>query len=222
MALLQGWRRKVLATAVVLGVLVTVASFGGCGSFALPPRPTGSQLALLKATQFRATVGVEEYKYPVYTENLVSDLRSTGLFTSVEPLEKIVKPDLIARVERPVYGKATIPFWTIVTLGIVPTTVQEEHGHVFSLRSSANPEASVLVDYTYRGPSTLGWAAFFLNFSSDRSSENPIETPRFREGLAIAVSSRREQISRVVSQQLPNPSLQPGPAASGRPAELAR
>jgi hypothetical protein len=195
--LLEGWRRKLLAAAIVAAVLVTVASFGGCGSFALPPRPTGAQLTALKSTRFAATVGVEEYKFPVYTERLVSDLRSTGLFRSVERMPAAGTPDLIARIERPVYGKATIPIWTILTAGIVPTTVEEEHGHVFSLTSSADPTRSVLVDYRYRGPSTLGWLAFFLNFSPDRSSENPLDTARFREGLGVAVSVRREEVARL-------------------------
>jgi hypothetical protein len=223
MAILSGWRRKLLAAVVVLTVLVGVAVGGGCGSFSLPPKPTDAQLAILRSTHFRATVGVEPYKYPVYSEHLVSDLRSTGLFDAVELLDKIEKPTLVARVERPVYGKAAIPFWTIVTLGIVPTTVEEEHGHAFSFRPASRSEAPVLIDYTYRGPSTLGWVAFFLNFAPNRSGDNPIETPRFREGLAIAVSSRREQIANLLSHpELPNPSLQNGRAASGAPAELER
>ena len=223
MAILSGWRRKLLAAGAILAVLVGVAVGGGCGSFSLPPKPTEAQLAILRSTHFRATVGVEPYKYPVYSEHLVSDLRSTGLFDTVELLDNIERPTLVARVERPVYGKATIPFWTIVTLGIVPTTVEEEHGHAFSLRPASHSEAPVLIDYTYRGPSTLGWVAFFLNFSPNRSGDNPIETPRFREGLAVAVSSRREPILKLLSSpELPNPSLQSGPAASGRSAEPAR
>src|SRR5260221_5991025 len=134
MAILSGWRRKLLAAGAILAVLVGVAVGGGCGSLSLPLKPTEAQLAILRSTHFRATVGVEPYKYPVYSEHLVSDLRSTGLFDTVELLDNIERPTLVARVEHPVYGKATIPFWTIVTLGIVPTTVKEEHGHAFSLR----------------------------------------------------------------------------------------
>ena len=210
---LRGWHRKLLLAGGIIAVLAVIASFGGCGSFSLPPKPTDSQLAVLKQTHFKATVGVEAYKYPIYSEHLLNDLRATGLFDAVEPLDRIQNPTLIARVERTVYGKATIPLWTIVTLGIVPTTVEEEHGHVFSFHPVNNAGSPVVVDYRYRGPSTLGWIATFLNFSSNRTSENPIETPRFREGLAVAVSSRREQIaSLVIPKQLPNLSIQSGPA----------
>lgn len=192
---LRGWHRRLLLAGGIIAALAVIAGFGGCGSFSLPPKPTESQLAVLKQTHFKATVGVEAYKYPVYSEQLVNDLRATGLFDAVEPLDSIPNPTLIARVERTVYGKAAIPIWTIVTLGIVPTTVEEEHGHVFSFHPANNAGSAVVIDYRYRGTSTLGWIAAFRNFSSDRTSENPIQTPRFREGLAVAVSARREQIT---------------------------
>ena len=195
---MRGWQRKLLVAGGIIGALAVIASFGGCGSFSLPPKPTDRELAVLKQTHFKATVGVETYKYPIYSEHLANDLRATGLFDAVEPLERIKNPTLIARVERTVYGKAAIPLWTIVTLGIVPTTVEEEHGHVFSFHPAISPGTPVLVDYRYRGPSTLGWVAAFLNLSSDRTSENPIETPRFREGLAVALSTQREQIASLV------------------------
>ena len=201
-------KRKLLITAVVAAVLVAIAAFGGCSSSSLPSAPTDAQIRLLEQTHFKASVGVETYKYPVYTEGLIRDLRATGLFDRVEPLDQIDKPDLIARTERPVYGKATIPLWTIVTLGVVPTTVEEEHGHVFSLRRRGDPESPELVDYTYRGPTTLGWVAAFLNLSANRTSGNPIETRRFREGLALAVALRAEQITKLLAtRRLPNPSL---------------
>lgn len=199
--MLRGWRRKLLALFVLAALLVGIAIGGGCSSSTLPPRPTDAQMALLKATHFRASVGVEEYKYPVYSEHLVRDLRSTGLFDAVDPLEKIAAPTFVARIERPIYGRATFPLWTILTLGIVPTTVEEEHGYVFSLFPTSNPNTSVPIDYRYRGPSTLGWISFFLNFSTDRTGDNPIETPRFREGLALILSLNRDRIS----SQLPFP-----------------
>jgi hypothetical protein len=201
-------KRKLLITAVVAAVLVVIAVFGGCSSSSLPSAPTDAQIGLLERTHFKASVGVETYKYPVYTDGLIKDLRATGLFDRVEPLDQIDKPDLIARTERPVYGKATIPLWTIVTLGVVPTTVEEEHGHVFSLRRPDDPERSELVDYAYRGPTTLGWVAAFLNLSANRTSGNPIETRRFREGLALAIALRAEQIAKLLAaRRLPNPSL---------------
>ena len=34
----------------------------------------------------------------------------------------------IARIERPIQGAAVIPLWTALSLGIVPTVVNEAHG----------------------------------------------------------------------------------------------
>jgi hypothetical protein len=208
----------------VAAVLVVIAAFGGCSSSSLPSAPTDAQIGMLERTHFKASVGVETYKYPVYTEGLIKDLRATGLFDRVDPLDQIDNPDLIARTERPVYGKATIPLWTIVTLGVVPTTVEEEHGHVFSLRRPGDPEPSELVNYTYRGPTTLGWVAAFLNLSRDRTSGNPIETRRFREGLALAVALRAEQIAKLLATpRLPNPPLNTDvPHAGAAPAAAGR
>ena len=200
---LREHKKKLLITAAAAVALVAIVAFGGCSSSSLPSTPTDAQLRLLEQTHFKASIGVETYKYPIYTERLIGDLRASGLFDRVDLLEQIDKPDLIARTERPVYGKATLPFWTMVTLGVVPTTVEEEHGHVFSLRRPGRAEPSELVDYTYRGPTTLGWVAAFLNLSANRTSGNPIETPRFREGLAVAIASRAGQISRLLARSEP-------------------
>ena len=203
--ILRGHSKQLLIAGVVAAILVTVATYGGCSSSSLPAAPTDAQLGLLRQTHFKARVGVESYKSPVYSEHLISDLRATGLFDRVDRLEEIESPDLIARIERPVYGRAMIPLWTIATLGVVPTTVEEEHGYVFSLRRPDNPEASEVIDYTYRGPTTLGWVAAYLNLSANRTIDNPIETPQFRVGLALAIASRAEQISKLLAaRKLPN------------------
>lgn len=197
-------KKNFLVSAAVAAVLGTVSALGGCISASLPPALTDAQRVSLARTHFKATVGVEEYKYPIYSEHLIHDLRATGLFDAVESIDRLSNPDLIARVERSVYGTATIPLWTILTLGIVPTTVEEEHGHVFSIRAGDSPERSLVVNYTYRGPSTLGWYSAILNLFPDRTSGDPIETPRFREGLAIVVTAHASEISKFLTATRPS------------------
>jgi len=46
---------------------------------------------------------------------------------------------LIAVVEKSIHGTAIIPVVTIATLGIVPTTAEEENGYVFSLSRCKRP-----------------------------------------------------------------------------------
>jgi hypothetical protein len=187
-------RTKVVFGALVaLAVLVGIAIAGGCSSSMLPPKVLAAQLTTIRQAHVAATVGVEPYKYPVYSESLIKDLRATGIFDAVDATGIVEHPRLLAAVDRPVHGTATVPVITIITLGIVPTTVEEEFGYVFTLRSS-DSRKSVQIDYTYRGNTTLGWWALFLNLSPDRTSGDPTQTSRFRDNLAAAVNARRDSI----------------------------
>jgi hypothetical protein len=175
-------------------VLAGVGMYRGCSSAALPPRPNPAALARVRATHFRATVGVEKYQYPVYSERLVSSLRRTGLFDRVDALERLPNARLVARVERGVYGTATIPIWTALTLGIVPTIVKEEWGEVFSLRRNGEQTPTVGVNFTYVGPSTLGFAAAIMSLSPDITTAHPPETARFRDALSAGICSKAGEI----------------------------
>ena len=144
MRLSRRWKWALLVTVILL-VAGGIANTP-CGvSSTLPPKPSAAQLDAVRATHFMATLSIEAYKYPIYSERLISDLRTTGLFIAVGASEAIPQAALIARIERPVYGKATLPFWPLVTLGVIPSTVEEEHGDVFSIRSAANPNLAVLI-----------------------------------------------------------------------------
>lgn len=148
MRLSRRWKWTLLPASIVL-LAVGVANTP-CGvSSTLPPQPSTAALDAVRATHFLATLGVETYTYPVYSERLISDLRTTGLFNAVEASEANPQATLIARIERPVYGNPTLPFLALVTLGIVSSAVEEEHGYVFSIRTADNPSATVLIDYRY-------------------------------------------------------------------------
>jgi hypothetical protein len=184
----------ILGGLTALTVLVGIAIAGGCSSSRLPPKVTAGQLTAIRNARVAATVGVEPYKYAVYSESLIKDLRATGIFNAVDTTGTLKNPTLVAAIERPVHGTATIPVLTMITLGIVPTTVEEEYGYVFSLRSSMDPRNSVHIAYTYRGATILGWWALVLNLSPDRTSGDPTQTSRFRDGLAAAISAQRDSI----------------------------
>lgn len=188
-------RKRAAPTALVL-----VLALAGCSSSALPPELPEAQRKAIATTHFKATVGVEAYKYPVYSETLTARLRKTQLFDRVDALEAFeAPPTFVARVERTVYGKAGIPLWTIVSLGVIPTTVEEEHGHVFSLTPSASPARKIAIDFRYKGPSTLGWAAVYLGlFARDQTLGDSREHPRFIQSLAWHVVAREKEIARYV------------------------
>jgi hypothetical protein len=189
---------------VAIGAWATISVFGlyrGCSSSALPPAPTKEEIAKVKATHFKATVGVERYQYPVYSEHLIESLRRTKLFDEVAPLDQLPNPTLIARVERRIYGTATIPILTALSLGFIPTTVQEEWGESFSLHGKSPSIGGVGVDFSYVGPSTLGWWAAVRSLSSDISTVNPRRTKRFYDALAVAICSEEVEIRRIMTAE---------------------
>ncbi len=176
----------------VLAVALVVA---GCATNALPPKLADDQAERVRTTHFAVRVGVEPYDPPVYSERLVRSLRSTGLFDQVGPLGAIEEPDLIASVDRPVYGTASMaPLLTVVSLGIIPTFVSEEWGEDFTLRAADDGDRRVPVEFTYEGPTTLGWLALLRAPSPRHALRKPHGTSRFRAGLAHAIIEKEGAI----------------------------
>ena len=130
----------------------------------------------------------------MYSERLIESLRRTGLFDAVGSLEELPDAALAARVERTIYGTATVPVLTAVSLGFIPTTVEEEWGESFSLRRNGSTSETVPVDFSYRGPSTLGWWAVVRSFSPDVTTASPPETERFRDALSVAIVAKAGDI----------------------------
>jgi hypothetical protein len=91
---------------------------------------------LMRSRHFDARVAVDRGRsYPIYRDNLVSDLRQTGLFSSVNPIEETPSAELIALVTGSYYGGKT--------------------GHSFSLRWARRPDRRVNVKmwfYASDGP----------------------------------------------------------------------
>ena len=200
MRLSRPWRWTLLAASALLLFAVGVANTP-CGvSSTLPPKPSAAQLDILRTTHFSATLAVEPYQYPVYSESLASDLRKTGLFDAISIFQSAQHADLVAKVEQPVHGSSRIPILALATLGVVPSTEEEELGYVFSVRSTSSPSPPVLIDFRYRGSTTLGCVAHVMNLSSDRTDGNPIETTRFREALAVAVAVQRSSIAKLLQR----------------------
>lgn len=191
-------KRIPLIVIVIVAVLVVIGLglAGGCASTSLPPRLTDAQAKAVETTRFKATVGVEPHKFPVYSEKLIRNLRATGLFERVDALDMFAEPPtFVARVDREIYGTAAIPLWTGLSLGLIPTTVSEQHGHAFSLVPTARRDQRIPIVFSYRGPSTLGWWAVFLNLTPDRTWRDVYSHPRFIEGLAWQVVAREREIS---------------------------
>lgn len=182
-------------------IIVVIGLAGGCASTSLPPRITAQQRTLLQKTRLNVTVGVEGYKFPVYSEKLTRALGETHLFSRVDHLANFTTPpDLVARVEQSIHGTATIPILTGLSLGILPTTVSETHGYSFSLRRPGIGAPPLPIRFSYSGPTTLGWWAVVLNLLPNRTMSDVYNHPRFMEAFASEIVTQRDAIESLRTQ----------------------
>ena len=89
------------------------------------------------------------------------------------------------------------------------------------MRSSADPQTRVHVDFSYRATSTLGWIGMIKNLSPDFTLWDPERTKRFDEALAEAICSKTDEINRLIQprttphppakQPIENPRTDPAP-----------
>ena len=185
----------------VLLLVLMVSSSLACATATVPAALPPEDAALVSTVRIPATVGVERYEPVVYSERLISSLRSTGLFEDVGPLDEIDDPDLIASVRRPIYGTASVlPLLTVLTLGIVPTWGSEEWGESFTLSNARARDSEVEIEFTYSGPTTLGWAALLLAPLPTHALGRPYDKPRFRRAFTAAIAREEGQIRRLLEQ----------------------
>lgn len=190
-----GKSKKKLVILIGIILLVGIGMAGGCCSSTLPPRITKAQRATLHGNHIGMTVGVEDYKFPVYSDKLTEVLRQTGMFAGVDHLKNFSSPpDLIARVEKPISGTAVIPIATALSLGIVPTNVNESHGIVCSFHAASGDNGGVPISYIHSGKTTLGWWAMILNLLPDQTMRSVKDHPRFIEGFGWEIASRADDI----------------------------
>jgi hypothetical protein len=195
------WLRRFAVIAAALFVLAAV-SRGGY-SAALPPPLSETDRECIASTHFPITVGVAKYKRPIYSDRLVGALRATTLFDRVEPLETVPRAEIIAHVNRSIYGTATIPIAYLLTFGIVPSIVVEEWGEVFSFTGRRKRRKELVrIEFAYEGPTTLGLAGQFIALTPSFTSRSPRETQRFHDAFAAAICAKTDEIRRAYANEL--------------------
>ena len=189
--------KTTLAIAALVALLFAAAILtGACSTTTLPPELSDAQHDLIGATRFDATVGVEAYQSPVHSDRLVDALRATAMFRQVDPIASFkAPPDLIARVEQPVQGESVLPLKTALTLGLLPTTIDEKHGHVFSLRSGRMDGDALGIACTFTGRTTLGWLAAALNLLPNHAMKESTLEARMQEMLALQLATGKDSIA---------------------------
>jgi len=191
--------RRLRIGVLFAGVAALVAYFGGCSSAVLPPDPTAAERAHLAATHFPLRVGVGRYQPPVYSDELIHNLRDTGLFDAVDESDRLGSPaDLLARVQGTPAGSTAIPLLPAISLGLIPAVADETWGTLFSLSSPHDPTKHVAIETRWTGPTTLGWVSALLNLSPNRTA-GPVTThPRTTLHFAVLLADQAEAIEALV------------------------
>jgi hypothetical protein len=172
----------------------------GWASSALPPRLNRQEKARLHQAHLPFTVGVERSRYPAYSDSLREALQRAKLFDRVDDLERFSDPPtLVARVERRIYGSTAIPVYPLLSFGVIPMSVQETAGESFSLSSPDHPEERVMIEYTYRGRTTLGWVALLDIFHPNRTAFPffPEHSRRFCDHLKLSILEHEDAFKRI-------------------------
>ncbi len=88
---------------------------------------------------------------------------------------------------------------SLITLGLIPTVTEEEHGYSFSLRSPKSSERVVMVEYVQQGYTVLGWVAGLLNLFPQWTGDSVHNDPR-KERLKLMILTKVQEIKAVTSQ----------------------
>jgi hypothetical protein len=200
------WSRRVLVAFAAIAAAAVVASCGGCVSMPLPPRPGAAESARVAAVRVPVVVGIEPDRRHLATEELVHCLRQTGLFASVGLLDRLDRPpDLLTRVEGTGAGAGVMPFFTVFSLGVIPTLFEERWGLAFSLRRPESSGPGLSIDARWRGRTILGWVSAVANLSPQRSSEQPTLHPRYAEHVAALLAAHSAEIDALLGPRPPRP-----------------
>lgn len=193
-------RKALVAVSIACSLVVVAGLLKGCASEQRPLPLSTSEQTLLSSNGFGLSLGVEPSTPAGYAQSLLRALQQTELCHEVQPSDKIQAPDLLARVERPITGNAMIPILSLITLGLIPTVTEEEHGYSFSLRSPKSSEQVVIVEYVHRGYTVLGWVAGLLNLFPQWTGDSVHNDLHFKERLKLMILTKAQEIKTVSSQ----------------------
>jgi hypothetical protein len=180
--------RRAIRGGLSIGLAFVCAALAGCGGFSV------RQLGKLDASEELAyqslacdkTFAIREYRYPVYSEHLLSVLKRTRCADSFFKEGTIDDYDYVVEIERPIYGNSSVPVAFILSFGIIPVRGQERYGYV--LRVTGRDGRSVVVDESGECEFVMGWVAVFYNLSEDWAMHSIERDETYFKRLAISLS----------------------------------
>ena len=188
--------RKLAVSAAIAALASLLAWVGGCVSAPLPAAVDEDGAS----SRLDLELGVEADRVAPFSDELVRALAASGIFARVDRLDRFASPpDLVATVE---HGwNAAIPIFTALSLGLIPTVVEETYGLAFTLHAPHAAAPALAIDARWSGRIWLGLAAALLNLSPNRTSEDWRSHPRWIAHLRQAVSLRAAEIERLAVAQ---------------------
>ncbi len=211
MRLWQGLRRhKVLAVCAAIVCFIVAGMTGDCGAHQRPPTLSAEERRLLELEPLPYAVSVVPWdtatgerlrKDPAaYARSLAELLAASQAFRSSQ-LEAAPGPaaDLFASSTGDHCNRAIIPFWSILSLGVVPTVFEDEDCEGMVLRPTKSLGAgSVEVGTRYKARIVMGWVAVPLGLLPGWSHGEMRSDRRYAELFRLEIIRHRAEIERLV------------------------
>ena len=182
---------------------------GGCGAYERPAALTTEERALLRAAPLPYAVTVawwdENTKTgkdrEAYGDALAKLVTASGAF-NIARYERSSMPsgqDLVATSTGLYCNSAVIPLLSIISLGVIPTIIQDEYCEGMLLRTDAGrlKTDGVVIELRHRGPVIMGWIAVVVGMLPGWSHGSVERDPRFAERFRLAVIRRQTDIARL-------------------------
>ena len=172
-------------------------------------RPNAEQRAQLREPPLPYVVQVVPWRQPAdsvrevspWTGEVARQLRLTGAFQTLLYLPGSRTPapgvQLIAEATLEQCAISLVPFFTVLTLGLVPTvfTDRECSGAVFRRADGTRPQDSVVVRIRHQGKAVMGWAAAPLGLLPAFSYRSARGQKGYHQAFRLAIIAKREELA---------------------------
>jgi len=204
-------RRKLSVVLLVVAAFPAGCLSGACGAYRRPAPLSGAERQLSASAPLPDTVSVVPWdsetgqrlhKDPeIYARSLADLLTRSKAFRTVRfEAAPGVDTDLIASSTGLYCNTAVIPLFTILSLGTVPTIVEDEECQAMVLRSARAPtRTSTEIVARYKGSVVMGWAVVPLGAVPGWSHGSLREDDRYAERFRIEIFRQRARIAELAA-----------------------
>jgi hypothetical protein len=204
-------------TLLVLALVVVYILVGVSGTFYAYRRPlplNAHERQLLRAPPLPYTVIVKPWdpetaahtsQDPLaYAQGLSEALIPSGAFRTsrLENNAQATDGDLIATSTGIYCNNTSIPLFTLLSLGIIPTVFDDEDCEGLELRRPGAPASasSVRIEFHNKHRDVLGLPALFMGILPGWSYGHPLNDSRFHQRFRLEVISHQSEIERLMAE----------------------